>query len=70
MPKPKKGTQNPGGRPVTVIGGERITVLLDGATLEKVARIIKHASFGTRAQVLREALSIGLDQILRRYEKR
>lgn len=55
---------------MTVIGGERITVLLDGATLEKVARIIKHASFGTRAQVLREALSIGLDQILRRYEKR
>jgi hypothetical protein len=69
MPKPKKGTTNRGGRPSTVPGGEPVTIRLDVANLQKLAKVIERAKFGTKAQILREAISIGLDQILKSYDR-
>jgi hypothetical protein len=69
MPKPSKGTARKGGRPRTVIDGEQVTVRLDRVTLNKIAKVLEHARFGTQAQVLREAISIGIEQILLGYER-
>jgi hypothetical protein len=69
MPKPKKGTTNRGGRPSTVPDGEPVTIRLDGANLQKLAEVMERARFGTKAQILREAISIGLDQILKSYDR-
>lgn len=53
-----------------MIDGEQVTVRLDRVTLNKIAKVLEHARFGTQAQVLREAISIGIEQILRGYEQR
>ena len=50
-------------------GGEPVTIRLDGANLEKLAEVMERARFGTKAQILREAISIGLDQILKSYDR-
>ena len=53
-----------------MIDGEQVTVRLDRATLNKIAKVLEIARFGTQAQVLREAISIGIEEILRGYEQR
>ena len=57
------------GRPKTVGDGEQVSVRLDQATLDVIEKIIRLAGFGTRAQVIREAVAIGAEQIRRRYER-
>jgi Arc/MetJ-type ribon-helix-helix transcriptional regulator len=70
MPKPKKGASQKVGRPVTVPNGEKVTVRLDGATLEQIAKVREHSRFGSKTEILRKAIALGLEQILRDYQKR
>lgn len=65
--QPPKGPKRPG-RPKTVVDGEQISLRLDAATLLEVDKVIEAAGFGTRAQVLREAVGLGIQLIKRRYD--
>lgn len=47
----------------------QVTIRLPAEQLQQIQEIRRKAGFGTSAQIMREALGIGLRDILRRYER-
>ena len=52
-----------------VEGKQKVTVWLDPRTLEQLTEVKRRAGFGTRAEIMREALTLGLSQLLARYDR-
>jgi metal-responsive CopG/Arc/MetJ family transcriptional regulator len=50
-------------------GKQKVTVWLSPDTLEQLNEVKRCAGFGTRAEIMREALTLGLEQLLARYER-
>lgn len=50
-------------------GKQKVTVWLASDTLEQLTEIRRRAGFGSRAEIMREALTLGLEQLLARYER-
>lgn len=59
-PKPKRSELTDGGR---------LTLRLSTETLEQLERVLSRSKYGTMSQVARNALELGLAELLRRGDR-
>jgi metal-responsive CopG/Arc/MetJ family transcriptional regulator len=50
-------------------GKQKVTVWLSPEMMGEIAEIRRRAGFGSRAEIMREAMVLGFRQILARYER-